>query len=155
MKRLFIGFFLILAVGSLLGCRQPAGSIIYSHGGGGTGGGNVDFWWLEARKHLYNIEQSFNRDRDFKINSAEGGSVKIVAPNDPNVRILIIPNPDSSVVMSREVTEQFFPFSEPGEHEVRVTYNGTHQSYFIEVRGTWDRENDHDPGGLGGGIIWD
>ncbi|MCL2759610.1 MAG: hypothetical protein FWD22_05310 [Treponema sp.] len=153
MKRLLTGFFIILAVSVITGCRQPIGTID-SSAGPNSGGSNLNFMWVIANRYLYEIEHSFNRVEDLKIFSIEDGVMMHVPPDDPNVIIEIIPNPDADIVMSEEVTEQFYPFSEAGRHIIRVTYKGKTDSYSIEVRGTYDIPRGDNTGGLGGGIIW-
>ena len=146
MKRLFTLLFSLLLLCYFISCAPPIGNF--------GGGANVDFWIIEVVEREYIVGDNFNRNNDFFITSFENGDEIQIYADDPTVKTVIVPNPDSAVVLSREVTEQFFPFSEAGKHEVRVTFKGRTKSYRITVRGILDRDDNSNQSGLGGGIIW-
>ena len=134
-----------------MGCRQPVGSIV--PGGGGTGG-SVDFWFIEVVKRSnYYVGDDFIRDKAYYITAFQSGDEVRIMPSDPNVITEIVLNPDSEIYFSLKEAGETFPFTESGEHEVRVTYGGKTRTYRITVIGA-DVSPGGNLGGLGGGIIW-
>jgi len=149
MKRIITLYFLLPVICCFISCAPPVGNF----GVSGSGGASVDFWFIERIVDDYYINDFFYRDKDFYITSFQDGDEVRIQGDDPDVTVFIDFYPDSALVLSKEVTEQYFPFSEAGKHEVRVTYQGKTKSYRITVRGV----DPLPPGsldGLGGGIIW-
>ena len=154
MKRILTVYFFVPVMCTLLqlccfiSCAPPVGNF-----GGGSGGYIVNHWIIEKVVDDYYVGDSFDAYRDFYISSYESGEEVMIYGNDPEVVVEINPNPDSNIVLSKKVEEQFFPFSEAGKHEVRITYKGSTKRYRITVRGAAPPPGG-ELSGLGGGIIW-
>jgi hypothetical protein len=154
MKQLLTGAFIIfLAICGITGCAPPVGSIINDGGnGGGNGGGGkeYDFLMLRPNRILYEVDGGmdgrFDRAADLRVFVAENGDYREIDPNDPDLTIEVIMNPG---MMGETVTavNTHFPFSEPGRHVIRGTYNSKTDEYSIEARGTFVNPGD------GSGII--
>jgi len=150
---LSILFILFLSVCVITGCSSPAGSILDDGSGDGDGNGDdngnsrdhYDFLMLRPNRILYEVDGGadgrFDRSADLRVFVADDKGYRALDVNDSDLVLELIMNPglagESTAVLSA-----YFPFSEPGRHTVKGTYNDKTDEYSIEVRGTFVNPGD-------------
>jgi len=146
MNRLIAGLIIILAL-FVYGCSQPVGSITP----GGNGNTTYDFLMLRPNRLLYDADggadSRFDRKNDLRVFLADKEGFKNIDNNDPKLLLEIILNPGMISETTAVITNGYFPFSEPGRHLIRGTYEkGTKEEktdeYSIEVRGVLTNPGD-------------
>jgi len=151
MNRLVAGLIIILAL-FVSGCSQPVGSIDINGGGSGT---TYDFLMLRPNRLLYDadggIDSRFDRKNDLRVFLADKDGFKNIDNNDPKLLLEIVLNPGLMSERTSIINNGYFPFSEPGRHVIRGTYDKKTDEYSIEVRGVLTNPGD---GGDFFEIIW-
>lgn len=147
MKRIFFGLIIILTLFAY-GCKQPVGSIDINGGGSGT---TYDFLMLRPNRILYDadggMDSRFDRKNDFRVFLADSEGYRKIENDDPGLVLEIVLNPNSMSENITVIKNGYFPFSAPGRHIIRGTYNkGTKNEktdeYSIEVRGVLSNPGD-------------
>jgi len=157
MNRLVAGLIFILAL-FVYGCKQPVGSLSGNEGGGSKT--TYDFLMLRPNRLLYNadggMDSRFDRKQDLRVFLADKDGFKNIGNDDPRLILEIILNPGMMSESTSVIKNGYFPFSEPGRHLIRGTYDRDTKDektdeYSIEVRGVLSNPGD---GGDFFEIIW-
>jgi len=142
MNRLIAGLIIILAL-FVYGCRQPVGSITDGGNGSNT---TYDFLMLRPNRLLYDadggVDSRFDRKHDLRVFVADKDGFKNIDTNDPGLILEIVLNPGMISESTSVITNGYFPFSEPGRHIIKGTYEGKTDEYSIEVRGVLTNPGD-------------
>ena len=152
MNRLVAGLIFILAL-FVYGCKQPVGSLSDSEGGGSKT--TYDFLMLRPNRLLYDtdggMDSRFDRKNDLRVFYADKDGFKNIGNDDPKLILEIVLNPGMMSESTSVIKNGYFPFSEPGRHVIKGTYEGKTDEYSIEVRGVLSNPGD---GGDFFEIIW-
>jgi len=115
-----------------LGGFEPSYTVAYSSNGG------VEAMTLEPRRTLYEIDDKFMRDKDFRLFVVEkGGRVVEIHPDptfpDVGARVSITGNIGLSNEFTEIMTTEYHSLHQVGTHKITVSYADKSDYYIIEV----------------------
>jgi hypothetical protein len=152
MKKFVLAILLIFSViCALTNCSVPLGSIEDS-----KNKYVIESMWLIPRRQLYQIDDKFMRDEDFKLYIVDrrDGVVEILPPFtvDNGVTVEIAANINLSNEFHEMIETTHHPLHQIGRHIITVTFAEKSEYYSIEV---FNSQNGNSLGGDDGiGIIW-
>jgi len=149
MKQFVITISVIFSVFVLTNCSSPIGTL---EGGTNTAKYVGDPMWLVPNRQMYQIDEKFERNKDFQIFFVLNGGVVEIPPETDGVEVIISKDINLSTEFHDTIYTDYYPFYKVGRHIVTVNYQGRSANYSLEV---FSPNNGNSIGGDGGiGIIW-